>query len=142
MGDTRRTRDDRSLAPVLASQLNAIADDWSPEDRHPGRISNIDHDEDPFDPMALIATGRHVWVDDMDALIVRSFDYEAAERLTCCRCASRSRDALGPPKGPAAPRSDVMCAVESPPFSVGEAALRRRCDSLACCLHARSSRLA
>ena len=81
MGDTRRTRDDRSLADILASQLNALADDWAPEDRHPDRTPNIDPDEDPFDPIVMMTTGRHVWVDDMDALIARSFDYEAAEWL-------------------------------------------------------------
>ena len=82
MGDTRRTTDDRGLAQILASQLNALADDWAPEDRHRDRTSNIDRNEDPFDPIAWVATGRHVWVDDMDALIARSFDYEAAEWLT------------------------------------------------------------
>ena len=81
MGDTRRTRDDRSLAHILASQLNALADDWTPEDRHLDRVSTIDPDEDPFDPIAMITTGSHVWVDDMDALIARSLDYEAAEWL-------------------------------------------------------------
>ena len=81
MGDTPRTRDDRSLANILASQLNALEDDWAPDDRHPDRISNIDDHADPFDPMGLIATGGHVWIDDMDALIARSFDYEAAEWL-------------------------------------------------------------
>ena len=29
----------------------------------------------------MIATGSGVWVDDMDALTARSFDYEAAEWL-------------------------------------------------------------
>jgi len=79
MADTRRTRDDRDLADILASQLSAFADDWAPEDRHPDRVSNADPDEDLFDPIAMITTGRHVWVDDMDALLARSFDYEAAE---------------------------------------------------------------
>ena len=79
MDDTRRTRADRSLAHILASQLNALADDWAPEDRHPDRVSNIEPDEDFLDPIAMITTGCHVWVDDMDALIARSFDYEADE---------------------------------------------------------------
>ena len=91
MADTRRTRDDRDLADVLASQLNALADDWAPGDRHTDRVSDADLDEDPFDPIAMITTGRHVWVDDMDALLARSFDYEAAEWLAYYVAAPSSR---------------------------------------------------
>ena len=82
MGDKRRTRDDRNLAHLLASQLNVLGDAWAPDDRHSDRMSHRDCIEDPLDPMALVATGSHVWVDDMDALIARSFDYEAVEWLT------------------------------------------------------------
>ena len=82
MGDTPRTRNDRGLAHILAAQLNALDDDWAPDDRQPDRMSNIEDLADPFDPIGLIATGRHVWIDDMDALIARSFDYEAAEWIT------------------------------------------------------------
>ena len=91
MGDTRRTRNDRSLSHILASQLNALADDWAPEDRHPDPTSTIGPDEDPFGPIAMITTGSHVWVDDMDALIARSFDYEAAEWLTFYAAAPSGR---------------------------------------------------
>lgn len=94
MGDKRRTRDDRNLAHLLALQLNGLRDDWAPEDRHSDRMSHTDRVQDqldPLDPMALAMTGRHVWVDDMDALIARSFDYEAVEWLTYFVAAPASR---------------------------------------------------
>ena len=81
MDDPTRTRIDAGLADVLARQLRALVDDWEPVDRHPVRMSHAGVSEDTCASMATGIGDGHVWVDDLNALIARSFDYEAAEWL-------------------------------------------------------------
>jgi len=81
MNDPTRARIDAGLSDVLARQLRALVDDWEPVDRHPVRISHTASEEEPSLQMATWVGSGEVWVDDLNALIARSYDFEAAEWL-------------------------------------------------------------
>jgi len=81
MDDPTRARIDAGLSDVLARQLRALVDVWEPVDRHPVRISHTASEEDPSSSMATGVGDGDVWVDDLNALIARSYDFEAAEWL-------------------------------------------------------------
>ena len=80
MDDLTRLRIDAGLANVLARQLRALVDDWEPVDRHPVRMAHT-CDEVPSALLATAVGDGPLQVDDVSALIARSFDYEAAEWL-------------------------------------------------------------
>ncbi len=82
MSDTRRTRDDKSLAHFLGRQLNAAAEDGVPVSRHFAESASDRRTlVDASDSINAAVDLRDVILDDMSALIARSFDLEAAEWL-------------------------------------------------------------
>ena len=81
MDDPTRARIDAGLADALARQLRALVDDWEPVDRHPVRMSHTPSEEAPCSSMETGVDEDDVRVDDLNALIALSFDYEAAEWL-------------------------------------------------------------
>ncbi len=82
MSDTRRTRDDKSLMRVLGQQLSAAAADGVPASRHFSRSSSGHRTPvDVGDAVDVTVDLRDVILDDISALIERSFDLEATEWL-------------------------------------------------------------
>ena len=97
MGNPRRTPPDSGLANLLAEQLNALSAEWAPADRHFVGISNTvppDEADTREEPIAADESDLEdairddeVVVDDVPALIMRSFDHEAALWLLHCAAA-------------------------------------------------------
>lgn len=82
MSDTKRTRGGKSLADVLGRQLRAAAEEGVPSSRHfvEGK-SAARRSPDTGDSVDAKVDPRDVRLDDMPALIQRSFDFEATEWL-------------------------------------------------------------
>ena len=82
MSDTRRTRDDKSLMHVLGQQLSAAVEDGVPTSRHfSGSLSGHHTRVDVGDAVEVTVDLRDVILDDISALIERSFDLEVTEWL-------------------------------------------------------------
>ncbi len=84
MSDTRRTRDDGWLANMLAEQLDAAVNDSPSAGRHLVRVSDAQTGRQVVGDSSIAIDASDILVDDTDAFVARSFDYEAIEWLARC----------------------------------------------------------
>ncbi len=90
MSNPRRHYED--LRGILAQQLSAAADDFGPPRRQAVQATER-HDPDVVaDPVAREVYGQELRVDDIAAVLKRSFDYEAAEWLLRCLAVTTVRE--------------------------------------------------
>ena len=69
------------LRGILAQQLSAAADDWSPTPRQAVRKAERSDCAAVAESSVEAVDGDELRMDDMAAVLKRSFDYEAAEWL-------------------------------------------------------------
>ncbi len=69
------------LRGILAQQLSAAADDWSPTPRQEVQRAERSDCDAVAESSVEAVDGEELRMDDMAAVLKRSFDYEAAEWL-------------------------------------------------------------
>ena len=69
------------LRGILAQQLSAAADDWSPTPRQAVQQAARSDCDAVAEPSVEAVDGKELRMDDIAAVLKRSFDYDAAEWL-------------------------------------------------------------